>query len=149
MRFNNRMGKIVFKFWISNVLMSLILFVAYRIIISETTTSDETWLGWLLEFLKILTSLGFSLIYLGAILICSLSIFLNLNKKIRNNFYYSLLTFVGLASVFTLYWLTIVITENFIHKENPLIMFLIFCIIYVIFSVIEFKIFRKKIKSIH
>jgi hypothetical protein len=143
------MGKIVFKFWISNVLMSLILFVAYRIIISETTTSDETWLGWLLEFLKILTSLGFSLIYLGAILICSLSIFLNLNKKIRNNFYYSLLTFVGLASVFTLYWLTIVITENFIHKENPLIMFLIFCIIYVIFSVIEFKIFRKKIKSIH
>ncbi|WP_333854356.1 hypothetical protein [Epilithonimonas sp.] len=129
--------------------MSLIFFVAYRIIISETATEDKTWLGWLLEFLKIMTSLGFSLIFLGAMAICSLSIFLNLNQNIRNNFYYSLLTFVGLSSVFTLYWLIIIIAKNFIHKENPLIIFLIFCVIYVIFSAIEFKIFRKKIRSIN
>lgn len=147
-QFNNRMRKIVFKFWIINVLISFVLFVAYRIIISETETADENWLGLLLEILKVLTSLGFSLIYLGAMVICSLSIFLNLNKNIRNNFYYSLLTFVGLASLFTVYWLIIIIAENFIHNENPLILFLIFCITYVIFSAIEFKIFRKKIKSI-
>ena len=142
------MGKKLIKYWLVNFLMSLVLFLAYRIVISQSETTDDDWFAWLLDFLEIFLNIGFSLIYLGAMIICSFFIFLNLYQNIRNNFYYSLFSFVGLASIFTGYWLVIIMTDDLRFDENPLITFLIFCLIYVCFSAIQFLIFRKQIKSI-
>jgi len=142
------MGTKIFKFWLVNFLMSLVLFLAYRTVISQTETTDDNWFDWFLQFLEIFMNLGFSLIYLGAMVICSFFILLNLKKNIRNNLYYSLFSFVGLASIFTGYWLVIIMTDDLRFYEHPLIMFLIFCLAYVCLSAIQFLIFRKQTKSI-
>jgi len=142
------MGKKIFKYWLVNFLMSLVLFLAYRIVISQTETKDGSWFDTFLQFLDIFINLGFSLIYLGAMIICSFFIFLNLYQNIRNNFYYSLFSFVGLASVFTGYWLIDVMTDDLGFNQNPLRTFIIFCLIYVCFCCIQFLIFRKQTKAI-
>ena len=142
------MGKKLFKYWLVNFLMSLVLFLAYRIVISQTETTDDNWFDSFLQFLDIFINLGFSLIYLGAMIICSFFIFLNLYQNIRNNFYYSLFSFVGLASVFTGYWLFIIMTDDLRFDENPLHTFIVFCLIYLGFCCIQFLIFRKQSQSI-
>lgn len=138
----------LFKYWLVNVLVSLALFVAYRIFISKTETGDDGWFAWLLDFLDIFINLGFSLIYLAAMLINALFIFLNRYQKIRNNFYYSLFTFAGLASLFTGYWLVSVLMDDLAFRENPLRTFIVFCLIYLGFCGVQFIVFRKQSQSI-
>ena len=94
------MKKLIFKFWIVNFIMSIILFIIYRIVIIESKATDGNWFENFIAILDILLNIILSTVYLIGILICSLPLFLNLKKNIRNNYYLSLLTFLGLPFIF-------------------------------------------------
>lgn len=132
------MKNIVFRFWIINLLVSVVLFVIYRIAISQTTLTEGNSFEKWMQILELLLNIGFSLIYLVAMVSSSFVVLLNLIEKIRNNFYLSLLTFLGIPSL----WVTIILIDT--HLKN----LIIFSIIYIILTTIEFFLFRKKVNNI-
>ena len=129
------MKKIILRFSILNLLISLVLFVAYRIVISQTKTIDgnsfEEWLQILDYFLNI----GFSLMYLVAMVSSSFLILLNQIEKIRNNVYLSFLTFLGIS----LCCLAIVLIDI---QSDTLTMF---SATYIFLTAMAFLFFRKRV----
>jgi hypothetical protein len=128
-------------------MMSIALFTIYRIVIIETKTTDGNWFENFIAILDILLNIILSTVYLIGILICSLPLFLNIKKNIRNNYYYSLLTFLGLPFIFILAVIIILSTDSQSFKIRPMQIFGAFSLIYIFFSCIQFLIFRRKIKK--
>lgn len=143
------MGKIIFKFWLVNILLSALLFTVYRLIIAQTDTEPTGFLESIIVILDIVVNLGFSTIYLAAMVLCSLLLFLNHIEKVRNNKLLSLLTFSGIPALcfvfVTVYILVGMYKYNMIL--DPLKMLLIFSIIYVSCTILEFVVFRKVIEK--
>lgn len=144
---NKGMKKLVFNFWIVNALTGISLFIIYRFAISKTETDDESFFKWFLALLEILLSLGFSLVFLIGMLISSLLLFLNLFEKIRNNLYLSMLTFLGIPVAFIIWIFCMISDLSGDHSINFITTFLLFSLIYLIFNLIQFLIFRKKIST--
>lgn len=136
------MRKIILRCWLVNLLVSIVLFVFYRIAIIETEPIDTTLLGRILYIIDILGNLGFSIIYFVVMVFGSLSFFLNLIEKIKNNYLLSFLTFSGIPFVCIVF-----LVINISWEINPLKMLLAFSIIYLLCTVIEFLMFRIKIKK--
>ncbi|AYM99097.1 hypothetical protein EAG08_00965 [Chryseobacterium sp. 3008163] len=139
------MKKLIFKYWITNVLISIILFILYRLVISEMKSDSESLLDTFLFILEIFINLGYSLIFLCGLLVFSLTFFLNLIKKIRDNSFLSLLTFIGIpvmCLIFAVIYLSFLLQVNTI-----LITFASFSIIYLIITTLQFLMFRKTIKK--
>lgn len=139
------MKKIVFRFWIINLLISIVLFVSYRIVIAETSTTDGNSFEKWIQILELILNIGFSFIYLIAMVISSFVVLLNLIEKIRNNFYFSLLTFLGIpafcvAIINIKLWFDIYLNNLTILRTLA-----IFSILYLFFTTIEFLLFRKRI----
>lgn len=142
------MKRIVFKFWIINLLISIALFVIYRIVIAETNSVNRNLFETFLDFLDILLNLGFALIYLIAMFISSLAFFLNLIGKIGNNSYLSLLTFIGIPSVCVIYLIVNVLIDIRLYNETAVATLVKFSIIYLFFTVVEFLLFRKAVNKL-
>jgi len=143
------MGKIIFRFWLVNVLISVALFVLYRLVIAETDTAATGFLETIIVILDIIVNLGFSTIYLFAVTLCSLLFFLNHIEKIRRNKALSFLTFSGIPAV-CLVLLIIYILVGFYKYQmvlDPLKMLLLFSIIYLASTILEFILFQKIIKK--
>lgn len=141
------MKKLIFKFWIINFITSIVLFIIYRIVIMESKTTDGNWFENFIAILDILLNIILSTVYLIGILICSLPLFLNLKKSIRNNYYLSVLTFLGLPFLFIVTVIIILSTDNQSFKIRPMQIFGAFSLIYIFLSSIQFLIFRRKIKK--
>ncbi|WP_286754496.1 MULTISPECIES: hypothetical protein [Sphingobacterium] len=143
------MGKIIFRFWLVNVLISVALFVLYRLVIAETDTAATGFLETIIVILDIIVNLGFSTIYLFAVILCSLLFFLNHIEKIRRNKGLSFLTFSGIPAV-CLILLIIYILVGFYKYHmvlDPLKMLLLFSVIYLASTILEFILFRKIIEK--
>lgn len=144
------MKRIIFKFWLTNILISIALFVIYRIVIAETNHNDGNFFEMVLQILDISLNLVYSFVYLIGMVICSCALFLNLIDKIRNNIYLSLLTFVGIP-LFCAIFITINMLSDSILYNKTVTLFrnlVIFSIIYLFFSTFEFLLFRKRIKNL-
>nr|WP_294784816.1 hypothetical protein [uncultured Flavobacterium sp.] len=141
------MKKLIFKFWIINFMISIVLFTIYRIVIIETKSTDGNWFENFIAILDILLNIILSIVYLIGILICSLPLFLNLKKNIRNNYYFSLMTFLGLPFIFIATAVVILSTDNQSFKIKPMQIFGAFSLLYVFFSSMQFLMFRRKIKK--
>lgn len=142
------MKKIIFKFWLVNLLISILLFFLYKIVMMETKQTDATFLGNILYIIDILLNLGFSLIYLAVMVFGSLSFFLNLVEKIRNNSFLSFLAFSGIPLICVIYLGTNVLIEIYQYNYSFIIRPLVFLIVYLLCTGVEFLIFRKKIKNL-
>lgn len=140
------MKKILFKYWLANFLLGFLLYAVHRTIFSLTDTTAETDFKKFLSLLEILLNLGFSLLYLAVVLVSSLTLFLNLFAKIRNNFYASLLTFLGIpmAGLIFLLFINFQLEHDSHYPTSTLI---ILSVIYILFTGIQFLMFRKKIGS--
>jgi len=145
------MGKVIFRFWLVNVLISICLFILYRFVISETNTAVTGFLENIIAILEIVASLGFSMIYFVAMVLSSFSIFLNHIEKVKNNMALSFLSFSGISAL-CIVLLAIYICMG-IFKYNmildPLKMLFIFSIIYLSSTIIEFLVFRKVIRKLN
>lgn len=140
------MKKIIFRYWSLNIAVTILLYFAYRITISETDYDDGDFLAWILQILDIVVNLLYSLAYLVGMALCSFAIFLNLIDKVRNNFYLSLSSFIGIPLIYV-----VIITEDILNddllQDNSVTIFrnlLIFSIIYLLFTGLQFSFFRKK-----
>lgn len=138
------MKKTLFKYWLANFSMGLLLYVIYRIIISESEPAGESEFKKFMFILEILVSLGFSLLYLAAVLVSSLTLLLNLFANIRNNFYASLLTFLGVPLVCIVY-LSFVHLQIQNDSNSPLLTLLILSGVYFVGTGLQFLMFRKKV----
>ncbi|MCD9855883.1 hypothetical protein LUD75_14250 [Epilithonimonas sp. JDS] len=144
------MKKLIFRYWIVNALIAFALFIIYRVVISTSDSGDESFFEWFLAILEILLSLGFSLVLLGGMLLSSLLLFLNLFEKVRNNFYLSMLTFLGIPMIGIIYIIWMIFMTVDWSGENSigfLTTFLIFAAVYSLFNLIQFLRFRKRISS--
>ena len=143
------MKKIIFKFWLINFLISIVLYFIYRItIIFETKTIDSNnWFDEILSISNFLLNFYLCLVYLAAILISSLTYFLNFIKRIRKNYFLSFLAFSGIP-LFCVIFLIYIIFIGSYPIPNFVMNFVTFSIAYICITVIEFLIFQKKIKNI-
>lgn len=141
------MKKIIFRFWIINFLISISLFFIYRIVISETNVIAGNSFEKLLQILDLIINLGFSAVYFIAMIISSFAILLNLKEKIRNNFYWSLLAFLGIPTFCVLFILINLLTDIYLNNLTVLTKLAIFSIIYLFLTAIEFLFFRKRINK--
>lgn len=141
------MEKTLFNYWLANISFGILLYLIYRIIISESESSGNSGFEKIMFIVEILLNLGYSLLYLTGILISSLTLFLNLFKKIRNNFYGSLLTFLGIPLICVIYLLFIYLKLNH-DSENILSTLIIVSGIYFMFTAAQFWKFRRNVRMI-
>lgn len=141
-------NKIVFRFWGSNLLISIILFVIYRILISQTKLIDGSSFEKWMQILELILNLGFSLVYLVAMLISSFALLLNLIKKIRISFYLSLFTFLGLPAFCVIFIVITLLIDICTNDLTVLTTLAIFSIIYLFLTTMQFLWFRKRINKV-
>jgi hypothetical protein len=142
------MKKIIFKFWLINFLISITLFVIYRIVIAETNQTNGNFYEVLIQILEILLNIGFAFIYLIAMVISSFAILLNLIRKIKNNFYLSFLTFLGIPLFCVIFIIINVLIDISIYNLTILTKLAIFSMIYLFLTTLEFLSFRKRINKL-
>jgi hypothetical protein len=140
------MKKIIFRFWIINFLISIALFFIYRVVIAETKPTDGGFFETVLYILDILLNLGLSSIYLVVMVICSLAFFLNLIGNIRNNRFLSFLTFLGFPLSCVTYLVINVSIDFLLYNVSFLTTLMIFSLIYLFFTTIEFLMFKRRLK---
>lgn len=143
------MRKIVFRFWLVNLMLIILLFVLYRIVIAELQPVDTTLLERFFNILDILLNHGFSMIYLIVMVSGSFSVILNQIEKIKNSYFLSFLAFSGIPFFFVVFLVVNVSMDIYQYNftPDPLKILLCFSIVYLVCSVIEFLLFRKKIKN--
>lgn len=137
------MKKLILKLWVINLLITIVLFVIHIYIICQSNYSDDfTFLQKVSFIFNVVVSTWFSVLSVIIWSIGSLLFFLNLIEKIRNNYFLSLLTFLGIPTICLIYLLVIVIGTGFeFNKTN-----FVSTTIYIFLTLIEFLWFRKKIK---
>ena len=145
------MKKLLFKFYGVNFFIGIILYIAYRLFIINKPTNDNNWFDTILNILDIWLNIHFAIIYLIVIAIGSLTFFLNLNAKIKNNYLLSFLTFLGIPLIFTICLIVALFNDyNFDYtNDSPLTTILVFSIIYLFILTIEFFLFRNKLKNMN
>ncbi|MDA6070023.1 hypothetical protein NJT12_10380 [Flavobacterium sp. AC] len=142
------MKKIVFKFWIINFLISVALFFIYNMVIAATKTVDGNLFEKLIQILELLLNMGFAFIYFIAMAISSFVLLLNLVEKIRNNFYLSLSTFLGIPLFCFILIISNVLIDIRLHNFTILTTLAIFSTIGLLLTTIQFLLFRKRINKI-
>ena len=143
------MKKLFCKFYGVNFLIGIILYNVYRLFNINKQTNDNKWFDTILNILDIWLNIHFEMIYLIVIAMGSLTFFLNLNGKIRNNYFLSLFTFLGIPLSFTVYLIVGLFNDyNYDHtNKSPLATIVMFSMIYLFIITIEFILFRKKLKK--
>ncbi|EKT3966791.1 hypothetical protein SL053_000371 [Flavobacterium psychrophilum] len=138
------MKKIIFKSWIINLVISISLFIIYRLIIAETNYLESmSMFEKFLFFIDVLLNIWVSILSLIAMFFCSLFFFLNLVVNIRNNYYLSSLSFLGIPTIWIIYLIVINIYTGFGFYRTILVL----SMIYLFLTAVQFLKFRKKIKS--
>lgn len=141
------MNKIVFKYCTINVFVSILLFVAYRLIISKTDTTNNDWLDFIVNILDIFMNLHFALLGLIVMLINSFCILLNIKEFVRQKFWLSFLCFLGIPIVYFGYVFFLFLSEIRTDSEIIFTKVLYVAIAYLLITIIEFFLFQKALKK--
>ena len=145
------MKKIIFKFSLINIVLGIVLFLLYRVIIDRFNPPDTTTLEKFYTVMDVFMQVVLSSLYLVAIAVSSLLFFLNQIDRVRNNNYLSFLTFSGIPLFFVLFVGVNVALDIDQYDIIPssIKMLLGFSILYLFCTVVEFLIFRSKIKKLN
>ena len=143
------MKKIIFRFSLFNLLLCVILFILYRIVINGLEPAGTTLFDSFLSFMDLFLSLGFSMLYVVVICVSTLLFFLNQIEKIRNSYFLSLLTFSGIPFLCVVYLAVTILVGIYQYSVTlvSLKVLLSFSTIYLLCTVIEFLMFRKKVRN--
>lgn len=149
----NTMKKLLFKIYGFNLLISIVLFFAQRFFITKSYTTQDSWFYTILNIIDVWLNLAWSTVFLIVAVLGSLSLFLNLNKNIRTHYFLSLLTFSGIPLIYFIYLLFPFFSGfkyDFDIDAIPLSMTMaaVFAAAYLLLSIGEFLMFRKKRKFI-
>ena len=142
-----KMNRLIVKFWVINFFISIALFVVYRIAIAETKPIDGSWYGKVLFIVDVALGVYSSFIYLVVILLSSLAFFLNLIKGVRENYFLSFLTFSGIPLAGVVYLLPSILID-FYSRESFMRTLVLFSIVYLLITSVEFFMFQKRAKNL-
>lgn len=106
------MKNVVVRYWTINLLLAITTYTAYRLAIANTTAEGEGMSATILHMLDVLVNLGFSLLYLAGMVVCSFAVFLNLIKSIRDSYFLSWLTFSGAPILFVVIFVIFSIADG-------------------------------------
>lgn len=139
----------IFRFWLGNIGLSIGLFILYRIAIDSLNPSDTTIGEKFYHIMDVFLHVLLSAFYLIAIVVSSLSFFLNQVERIRKSYFLSFLTFsaIPLCFVFFLGIVLAVDMDQYRAAPSSLTVLFYFSLIYLLCPIIEFFIFRKKITT--
>ena len=143
-----KMNRLIVKFWAINFLISIALFVVYRIAIAETKPIDGSWYGKFLFIVDVALGVYSSFIYLVVILLSSLAFFLNLIKGVRENNFLSFLTFSGIPLAGVVYLIPSV-SIDFYSRESFMRTLVLFSVAYLLITSIEFFFFQRRVKNLN
>ena len=141
------MKKNVFKYSSINFIVGILLFVAYRLIISKTETVDNDWLDFIVNILDIFLNLHFALFGLIVMLMNSFCILLNLNEFVRQKFWISFLSFLAIPILYFGYAIYLFSSEMKSAERNIFTNFLYIAIAYLLLTSIAFLVFQNNIKK--
>ena len=142
------MKRLIVKFWAINFFIGIALFVVYRIAIAETKPIDGSWYGKFLFIVDVALGVYSSFIYLVVILLSSLAFFLNLIKRVRENYFLSFLTFSGIPLAGVVYLIPSV-SIDFYSRESFMRTLVLFSIAYLLITSIEFFFFQRRVKNLN
>ncbi|MCS4224511.1 magnesium-transporting ATPase (P-type) [Sphingobacterium sp. BIGb0165] len=144
------MKKIIFRFSLFNLLLCILLFILYRIVISRLEPAGATLFDSFLSIMDLFLSLGFSMLYVVVICVSTPLFFLNQIEKIRNSYFLSLLTFSGIPFLCVVFLAVTVLVDIYQYSVTliPLKILLCFSIIYLLCTIVEFLVFRKKLRKV-
>jgi hypothetical protein len=132
--------RLIVKLWTIDVLLAVLTYIAYRIAIMHTTATGDGFSATILYILDILLNLGFSLLYLAAMVVCSFTIFLTFSKKIRNSYFLSWLSFSGAPILLVLINL---LMDSHLYNGGVTTKLMIFSLLYISSSTVLFLKFRE------
>jgi len=131
-----------------NILMCLALFISYRVVIAESKPVDASWMEKFLHVLDVLLNLGFSIIYLLAMLVASLAIFFNQIEKIRNHRHLSLLTFIAFPLLAVIVLAIKLGIDVYTDGQGIFTTLVIFALLYLLLNSLTFLIFSKSMSKL-
>ncbi|WP_431292028.1 hypothetical protein [Pedobacter sp. P26] len=141
------MNKIILKYWMIDLLIGFVLYVAYRITIMNISAAGEGLLANILYILDIILNIGLSLLYLAAVVICSFAVFLNFISKIRNSSLLSWLSFSGLPILLLAALIISLWVDAYDFSGKVMTKILIFSILYPCITTVLYRQFRKNIRN--
>lgn len=142
------MHKIILKYWIIDLLAGLVLYAAYTITVMNRTATDTGFFADVLYLLNIVLNLGYSLLYLAAVVICSFTIFFNFINRVRHNAVLSWLSFSGAPILGVAIPVISLWVSTYEVSKNVLTELLIFSILYPCITAILYLQFRRKYKKL-
>ena len=141
------MKKSIFKIWGINLLLNIILFVIYKLTgLSNNYSKDMSFFETVEFVFKVFADLYLSALLFLILFFCSLLLLLNLIPKIRNNFYLSFLSFLGIPIILLVYIIFGIIKTSGLEFFATI---LILTITYILITLTEFLWLRKKIKTLN
>ena len=143
-----KMKRLIVKFWAINFFIGIALFVVYRIAIAETKPIDGSWYGKFLFIVDVALGVYSSFIYLVVILLSSLAFFLNLIKRVRENYLLSFLKFLGIPLAGVVYLIPSA-SIDFYSRESFMRTLVLLSIAYLLITSVEFFIFQKRVKNLN
>ncbi len=141
------MKKIIFKYWFINLLICIVLYFSYTLVYQLTTLNIQDGHWSISDVLDLFLYILYSAVYIQGIVLCSLPIFLNIIERIRNNYFYSLLSFIGIPSICVIVFVVIIFKDKLYQNYNHVLFFVAFSIIYLFLTALEFLIFRKRLAN--
>ncbi len=142
--YHQKINRIVVRCWLMDLLISIVLYIAYRLTIMNITADGTGFLANVLFILNILLDLAFSLIYLVGMVVCSFTIFLNNLKKVRDNKFFSWSSFSGIPMLLSLALVVTFYQDAHLHKVDMITKLLLFSAMYVIITTMLFWWFQRR-----
>lgn len=143
-----KIDKIVVRYWLIDLLISVSLYIAFRLTIMHITAAGTSFVATILSILDILLNMVFSLMYLVVMVACSLTIFLNRIKKIRDNGSLCWLSFSGLPLLLAIVLIITLYQDGRSHKVDLTTKALLFSAIYVISTTMLFFGFQRRYRAL-
>ncbi|WP_412469271.1 hypothetical protein [Pedobacter sp. KLB.chiD] len=143
------MRKIILKYWMIDLLLGLVLYVAYVMTIMNSSANGNGFEVTIRYIADLVLNIGFSLLYLMAAVICSFTIFLNFIREIRSSSFFSWLSFSGAPILLILMFIVSLWVDGYHYSGNVMAKLWIFVILYPCITTILYLKFRKGYRKLN
>jgi hypothetical protein len=142
-------SKKLFGIWIVNAVLCVVAMLIYRYFIVKGIPNEQNFFFALLTAGVALLKLFWSQLFFLLMIFCALTIFLNLNQRIANNVFLSLLTFLLIPFSLTVYFVIDTLASNNWTIDLPLFIdWIMPPIIYLAFTSVQFLLFRRYVSQV-
>ncbi|WP_293789350.1 hypothetical protein [uncultured Pedobacter sp.] len=143
------MTKFILKYWMIDLLVGIVLYIAYVMAIMGSSASGNGFGATIRYIADLVLNIGFSLLYLVAAIICSFTIFLNFIREIRFSPFFSWLSFSGAPILLIGMFIASLSLDGYHYSGNVMTKLWIFVILYPCITTILYLQFRKQYRKLN